>query len=267
MPRILRLALLLSGAILIGLILTSLLAWNASAAEFSHERLDRILQATVRGDRVDYDLLRAKHAAELGTYLRSYDDPALQPQSWPRAEALCFWINLYNATMLQAVLDRRGEGWNPSRDEFAVFKSPLVRVAGRGISLDDLEHQVIRKLFAEPRVHVALCCAARSCPPLKNSAWKPASLEADLAAAMRAFLTDSGRNRIDHRKKTLHLSELFEWYAADFGGPAAVPSYVAAQLAEPDPEGKAGPSALSGYQVEFLEYSWELNAAPADPKP
>jgi hypothetical protein len=157
--------------------------------------------------------------------------------------------------MIKAVIDRLRDGYSPAENDFAVFKEPLVRVAGvagggKPISLNHLEHEIIRKQFKEPRIHVALVCAARSCPPLLSRAYRADDLDKVLEANMKRFVTDPSRNQIDDAKKELRLSKIFEWYADDFGGKDALPAYVA-RYAGKD---------LAGYRVSYLEYDWTLNA-------
>ena len=89
---------------------------------------------------------------------------------------------------------------------------------GDNISLNHLEHEIIRKQFKDPRIHVALVCAAKSCPPLLNRAYRADDLDKVLDENMKRFVTDASRNQIDDEKRELRLSKIFEWYPADFGG-------------------------------------------------
>jgi hypothetical protein len=235
-------------AALAGLVSSTGSATATTAAPPSHAALDRLLAAHVQGERVDYLALCGRDRAVLTRYLDTL--AAADPARLAPNDRLAFEIDLYNATMLAAVCDRYREGWTPAADDFAVFKAPLVRRAGKAISLNALEHEIIRPTFQDPRVHVALVCAARSCPPLLPRAYRGADVDSLLDANMRRFLADTTRNRIDLRGRRLELSRLFDWYAADFGGAGEVPAFVAKWTGRP----------VVGWPVTFREYDWALNA-------
>lgn len=208
-----------------------------------------VLQATVRGAGVDYPLLRARHLPALGTYLAQVakcDAAALS-----RSELLALYLNLYNATVLHAVAGRYESGYSVSRDSFALFDEPLVSLGGQSMSLNRLEKRIIRSGFPDPRIHAALVCAARSCPPLGAEPYRAANLDQTLAERMRQFVGDPARNRIDATGRRLELSQVFSWYAADFGGSDHIAEYIDG-FTEAD---------VFGFSVSFLEYSWELNLA------
>jgi hypothetical protein len=214
--------------------------------------LDRLLGQIVHGESVDYVALARDGRAAIVGYL---DELAtIDPAALPRTDRIAFYLNLYNATVLRAVIERYRPGYRADADSFRLFDEPLVRCAGRTMSLNDLEHRVLRPL-GEPRIHAALVCAARSCPPLASRAYRGADLVATLEERMRRFVQDRGRNEIDVAHKTLRLSRIFEWYAEEFGGKEGVARYVGRY---------AGVDATS-FRVEFLPYSWELNELPTVP--
>ena len=216
-----------------------------------HALWDAMLKKAIMGQLVDYALLAREHDADLTAYLDTL--ARVEVGTLGREEQLAYYINLYNASMVRAVLEkRRGDAaWRPDAEGFAVFKVPTVRTATGVITLDHLEHQVIRPKFLEPRVHVALVCGAVSCPPLVGHAYTGENLERILAENMKRFLSDPSRNQYDAARKVARLSRLFDWFAADFGGAGAVADYV---------RGHGGPD-LRGYRVEFMEYDWALNEA------
>ena len=216
---------------------------------FDHSAFNRILRACVIGERVDYAAVRDGHMDGLKGYLGSIKD--LDPDTLARDDRLALYINLYNATTIREVVSRWGkdEKWRPDRGNFTVFSEPTVRVNGRWMSLNRLENEVIRPEFGEPRIHVALVCAAVSCPPLAPRAYTGADLDTMLEERMAVFINDGGRNLINVTKQTMELSQIFNWYAVDFGGPAGVVAYINGYH----------PVDVSGFDVEFMEYSWELN--------
>lgn len=226
---------------------------RSATARVDHAAFDSVLSAHVRPDGVDYAGLRARSLGVLTRYLDAM--AGVDAVALPKRERDAYEINVYNATMLRAVCARLVPGWTPAADDFAVFKAPLVRLKGRTISLNQLENDVIRPRMRDPRVHVALNCAAKSCPPLQTRAYRAATLDSVLDANLSRFVRDPRQNSIDAPKRHMRLSRLFDWYAADFGGAAAVPAYVARQLALP----------ASGWTVEYIDYDWSLAASASAP--
>lgn len=215
---------------------------------------DAVLRDVVRDGGVDYRLLRDRHLDTLERYLAAVAGADVGRLS--REQRLSLYVNVYNATVLHEVARRLEPGYRVSQDDFRLFHEPLVRVGGRSLTLDELENEVIRREFGDPRVHAALVCASRSCPALGPRAYRAESLDAALEAAMLSFLNDPQRNRVRVAQRRLELSRIFDWYAEDFGGKAALAGWV-----DPYVEGD-----VSQFEVAFLDYSWEPNVAPA-PRP
>lgn len=224
----------------------------ASKTPSVHADFDRILQARVRDGLVDYAGLRAQDAKALQAYLDAM--AAVDSDKLEKPAKFAFYVNVYNATMLQAVLEKTAKDpkWTPAAAEFGVFKEKRVHLRSGVISLDQLENEVLRPGFKDPRVHVAIVCGARSCPPLLARAYEAADLDAVLDANLRAFLRDSARNQIGDAK-TMRLSKIFEWFQADFGGEAGVRKLIEKQF-----DAKAAAA-----KIEWLDYSWQLNEQPA----
>ena len=216
-----------------------------------HAAFDEILRENVRDERVDYLNIRDNHLETLVDYLR--DLAAIDLDRLNQKEQLAYYINLYNATMVRIVIERFHKNYSGSEDEFVVFEEPLVHLPNRVVSLNDLEHGIIRPTFKDPRIHAALVCAARSCPPLVPRAFVASDLEKMLEGNMHAFLNDPMRNK--RAGSQLQLSAIFQWYAEDFGGTDALPQYIA-RYVEIDP---------TEVTISFLPYSWELNIIDADP--
>jgi Protein of unknown function, DUF547 len=214
-----------------------------------HSVLDRILKDNVRDQRVDYLNIRKRDWRKLNDYLQTLARADLSKGT--RDERLATLINLYNATMIKLVVERLHVGYSPSERDFLVFKQSLVRTRKGTVSLNDLENEIIRKQFKEPRIHVALVCGAESCPPLLPRAYVAGDLDKTLEDNMRVFVNDKQRNCIDTKAHKLKLSKIFNWYAPDFGGKARLSSYVKRYVKED----------LTGFQVSFVEYSWKLNFA------
>jgi hypothetical protein len=224
-----------------------LVAFAANAQSVDHAPFDAILKATVKDELVDYKAVKEKHLPNLTTYLDTLaktDIPKLE-----RNDQLAYYINLYNASMIKTICDRLKPGYTPAEYDYKVFKEPLVRTGGKTISLNDLENNIIRPTSKDPRIHVALVCGARSCPPILPRAYKADDLDKVLDENMKAFLADRFRNPTDDAKKTLRLSKIFDWYAEDFGGKERVPAYLS----------KITGKDYTGWNVEFVDYSWDLN--------
>ncbi len=236
-----------------------------AANAFDHSAWNDLLAAHVDADGwVDYAGF-AKDAAKLDAYLVTLaqaDDAALA-----RDEKLAFLINAYNAFTIRLILDYRDEGGLGS-----IFDIPEAKrwehsrweLAGKRVSLNELEHQIIRPVFKEPRIHFALVCAAVGCPPLRAEAYTGAGLEAQLAAQSAYVHTHATWLQLDAEAGTLKLTELYNWYAEDFVQHAgSVVDYVATQSPAVAAAHKAGKS----LDVSFLDYSWKLNDVRHRPKP
>ena len=238
---------------LLGVLVLSTGAGRAEELDRSQSRLDATLSAHVRDGRVDYAGLK-KASGDLDAWLDAaskFSESEFTRR--PREERLAFLINLYNAATLRLILDhypvasirKIGPVWDPNK----AWKMPVVNVFGRAVSLDQVEHEMIRPVFKEPRVHFALVCAAKGCPPLRSEAYAAARLDAQLDDQARVFLGQEFKNRAGARTKTANLSPIFKWYMDDFGGTkASVLSYVKKWLPV-DPE----------WAVEWTEYDWSLN--------
>ena len=176
---------------------------NSEAEVFDHEskEYDKLLQAHVKDGLVNYKAIKADQTA-LNDYLgelAKVEEATFN--SWEEKERLTYLINLYNAATFKLVVDnyplksirdinKQGEG---------PWKIDVVNLFGKKISLDHLEHEIIRKNYNEPRIHFALVCAAIGCPKLPSWAFTPSKLEDQLAARTRLYLTDKTINNLDEK--------------------------------------------------------------------
>jgi hypothetical protein len=239
------------------------LAITLSAAggfDQSHAALDSILKARVAQGLVDYKGLKAERAP-LDEYLAEAGEvPMADFQQWTREEQLAFLINAYNGATLQLIID--GYPLDSIKSLGSLVKSPwskdTVLLFGKKISLDTLEHKIIRKNYKEPRIHFALVCAAMGCPPLRGEAYTGARLEEQLDAQTKEFLTTPEKNRVDSEKKTLWLSPIFKWYGEDFETTSkSLAAFVAPYV------GAAEGTNLEDYSIEYTDYDWSLNEQKA----
>ncbi len=147
----------------------------------------------------------------------SHVSPRSQPERFPtRAHEPAYWINAYNALVLKGVVD----GYPVSRvDELggldAFFRQRTSLVGGEYLTLAQLENEIIRPQYQNPRMHFALNCAALSCPPLLNHAFTAEGLDSLLDAQTRSFAADPRQVRFDLAGNKLYLSRLLPWYAED----------------------------------------------------
>lgn len=226
------------------------------AATVDNSAYAGLLRDHVREGLVDYAALKTD--ARLPAYLAVLE--TVDPDALPRVERLAYWINTYNAVTLKLMADHWPVASIMKLNEGKPWDLPLFRPLGSAerLTLNHIEHEIIRKQFDEPRIHFVLVCAAISCPPLLSAPYEAGQLEAQLERQTRAFLRDSRHNRYDAAAHTLRLSPLFDWYADDFGGANRVPDYVRPFLREADQR------ALSKIKrppaVVFTDYDWSPNA-------
>jgi hypothetical protein len=226
---------------------------DPGAAFFDHTLLDQLLRKHVALGRVDYDAFRA--AAAFKRYLASL--AAFDPAGLPESERLAYWINAYNAYTI-ALINAHGER-ESIRNIRDAWRQEIVVAGGERYSLDQVEHEVIRKGFRDPRVHFALVCAAVSCPPLRSEAYDGTRLDVQLDDQARTFLLRSPeKNRVDASLGTVHGSPIWaSWYKADFGGDdAAVGAYLS-RFFPPGPEREL--LARGRFRLVESSYDWGLN--------
>jgi len=195
------------------------------------------------------------------TSFRKYLDAvgAATPATWPRDEQLAFWINAYNAGLVWAV--QQGQTPETLIGRARLFKSWKFRVAGRERTPDDIEHDILRKQFQEPRIHFAIVCASVSCPPLRRAPYAPDSLTLQLDDQARRFVNDPTRNRLDPDAKALELSSIFDWFRSDFERSAgSVPRFLAKYVYDAQArEWLLGPAIPP---PRYRDYDWSLNQQP-----
>lgn len=227
--------------------------------------------------RVDYAGLAA-HRGQLDAFVASLAAlDSAQVASWSRDDRLAFWINAYNALALRLVVDHypitktpRVSALYPANSIWQIpgaFTDVTFDVAGKTMSLDHIEKAVLHARFSDPRIHMALVCAARSCPPLRREPYRGDRLDRQFDDQARRFLADARNLAVDRARGVLHLSSIFDWFGDDFvaryggdiprhgGAQAAVVRFVARYVDDADRE-----FLLSGtYTIDYIEYDWTLN--------
>jgi hypothetical protein len=233
-----------------------------SMDRIDHSTWDAILRKYVDADgMVDY---RALHASPtdmqaLDSYLQ-----ALSTAS-PRIEAardgqLAFWINAYNGVTVRGIL--REYPTSSIRNHTAkvvgynIWKDLQIYVGGQPYSLEQIEHEILRKM-GDPRIHFAIVCASVGCPRLLAEAYVPSRIDEQLERNTRDFFARPGNFRYDQRSGRLHLSSILKWFGEDFGSnQAAQLRTIAPWLPTEAARQAAGQSSVT---VSYLDYDWSLN--------
>jgi hypothetical protein len=240
----------------------------AATAAMDHGAWDALLRRHVRRGTspptaIDYAGFTAADRAALARYL---DDLQLRgPAGLDRAGHFAFWINLYNARTVALVLDRMpvasirdinlGGGLRAALLG-GPWQAKLMRVAGIDLSLDDVEHGILRRLFRDHRLHFALNCASRGCPSLQPHAFVGETLERNLESCAREFINSP--HGVAHEPAGLVLSSIFEWYRKDFGSSETALLRCLATHAEAPLRDRL----LGATRVAAYRYDWRLNDRP-----
>ena len=215
---------------------------------FSHAAWDQLLQKHVSAaGKVDYRGFKQDISA-LQAYLDLLSNHP--PQSdWSRNQRLAYWINVYNAFTVKLIVDNYPTTSITALEGGKPWNKRWIRIGDKTYTLDEVENAVIRKQFAEPRIHFAVNCASISCPELLNSAYTAEKLEQQLETQTRKYINKPLHNRLSASQP--QVSQLFEWYADDFKQKdgsviAFINRYAATRINE-------------NATLAFRPYDWNLN--------
>ena len=166
-----------------------------------------------------------------------------------KEDCLAYWINAYNALIIKLMID------NPNKNILDISWGHLVwftrfRVGNEKISLYNIEHKILRRL--DPRIHFAISCGSKSCPPLGRRIFLGNTLESQLNESTSRFINDSKNVYIDHQNKIVYLNKIFKWYKKDFGN---VKKFIINYLEEP-----VEYSQIKTYSIKYNHYSWASNS-------
>jgi hypothetical protein len=228
---------------------------------------------------VNYRNLKGK-PEKLETFVAAMSK--LDPDSyekWIEKDKITFWLNAYNALTLKVIVDNypikssffrsRVYPKNSIRQISGVWDKITFNVMGQDLTLGDIEHKILRVKFDEPRIHVAMVCAAMGCPPLRNKPYIGEKLDEQLDDQTRLFLANSAKFKIERGNGTLYLSPIFKWFADDFikkyspgksigrhnEKASAVLNFIAPYLGEAHKD-----YVLAGkFKIKYLKYDWSLN--------
>ncbi len=243
-------------ALLAGFLTALPVSADSASPAFSHAAWSAVLERFVDAEgRVDYEGL-SRDRAQLDSYLESLArvSPEAHPELFPsRDEALAYYLNAYNAHVIAGVLARwphLDSVWRNSIAAFNFFVRMKINLGGEKLHLKGLEDKRVRGRFQDPRVHAILNCASVSCPRLRRRAVEAATLDETLDAAMAELASHPKHFRRDDRRRTVHLSKIFDWFSSDF--PPGLIDYVNS-FRGPDDQ------VPHGYKVRFLRFDKGLN--------
>jgi hypothetical protein len=224
----------------------------ASRTEVDHSLFSELLGNYVRDGKVDYAGFQSEEA-KLDRYLDALEKVDIKTLS--RDEQFAFYTNAYNAWTIKLILSKYPK--IKSIKSLGVFntgpwKQKVVHLKGEKVSLDNVEHDILRPQFNDPRVHFAINCAAKSCPPLRSEAFRGETLNQQLEDSTRSFINDPNSYRLDG--SDLYVSRIFKWFSEDFsdGALAFFKLYAEGELKEKLE--KSG-----NIQLKYLKYDWSLN--------
>lgn len=227
---------------------------------------------------VNYAALK-KNPAKLDAYLKTIAGlDAKTVADWPEPDRVALYLNAYNAITLRSIVNNFpiDAGFfasfvypkNSIRQIDGVWDETKWTVTGDAMTLEHIEHEILRKKHNEPRIHMALVCAALGCPPLRNEPYTGDKLDAQLDDQARRFLSATTKFRIDRKEKIVYVSSIFKWFGEDFvkthgrdtprDFDANERAVIGFTLRHVDAN-NAKFLRAGGYELEYLSYDWSLN--------
>ncbi len=217
---------------------------SAQTSEFNN-----LLQSHVdaKGN-VDYKSLKANES-QLDAFLNYLSNTKPQ-DDWSANKEKAFWINAYNAYTIKLILENYPikSIMDIKKKGKSAWKYSFAKVGGTTYTLDHIEHEILRKKFKDPRIHVGVNCASGSCPKLANLAFTENNIESELERLMKEFINDPNRNKLTNKK--VQISEIFNWFRDDFTADGTVIDYIN-KYADVKVHKRA--------KIKHLPYDWSLN--------
>ena len=243
-----------SGLIILFLVSTILISTGASAMEMEESRIyTLLLKRHVAKDRVNYNGFKTDENL-LDKYLDSLSRTKISSLS--EKDQFAFYINAYNAFTIKLVLTKY-PGINSIKEISGFFSNPwnqkFIVLQDKTVSLDYIEHKILRPRFKDPRIHFAINCASKSCPPLRGEPYDGDRLDSQLDNQARQFINNKKNTFI--KEDTLFISKLFKWFEDDFSDNPLIfiRHYAGIKL-------KQELDSLKGKRsINYLYYDWSLN--------
>ena len=237
-----------------------------SKQTIDHSAWNKLLQTyVVPGadglNRVRYAAFKAEGQTALKAYIKTLE--AVDVASLDKPEQFAFWANLYNAKTIDIVLDKYPVksikdislgGGVVAAITGGPWKANVLNVGGKALSLDSIEHGILRGTFKDPRVHFSVNCASVGCPNLGNEALTGTNLEAKLDAGAKAYVNHPRGFKVENG--ALKASSIYDWFKADFGGPEGVVRHARKYAS-----GTLKQELESITAVDSFGYDWSLNDA------
>jgi hypothetical protein len=197
------------------MVLTWVLLMSGSAgAAPDHSIFGELLAKYTQAGHVDYAGFKSEET-RLDQYLDLLSN--IDPESLSASDGFAFYVNAYNAWTIKLILSDY-PGLKSIKDLGNLFKSPWKRkfvvLNGKKVTLDNIEHDILRPQYKDPRVHFAVNCASIGCPPLFKEPFVGSRLDQQLNIATKAFINDTRYNRLEGN--TLYVSKIFKWFKEDF---------------------------------------------------
>jgi Protein of unknown function, DUF547 len=238
-----------------------LVVFTAASLAFddSNQLYKNVLSLYVKYGLVDYSRLKS-NPGDLNGYLeRTALVGKCEFDGWTKDEQLAFLINLYNARTLRLVIAHYPvKSIRDIGGAKGPWEEPIVTLFGETVTLDALENGIIRKNYNDPRVHFALVCAAKGCPPLSGEPYNAENLNKQLETQTQKFLADASKNSVDSKNKIIRLSPIFNWYGDDFSRAAgSVKNFIKPYYLN---------SPVEEFKIEYTYYDWSLNDSSAERK-
>jgi hypothetical protein len=228
------------------------------AAGFDHAKFDQVLKEYVdEKGLVDYNGI-AKDP-RFSAYMHALQKAKVEELS--RDGQLAFWINAYNAVTIDKVIK-----WKPEKSVRETFVPGLWTstkffttkehiVAGRTLSQDNIEHDILRRQFKDPRIHFAIICASKGCPPLPRVAYTEENVQKRLHEEAREYINSPRGTRIDRAENTLSISKIFDWFRADFVNKSG----SVMDFMRPYMDTELRQFLQRKPMIGYIEYNWALN--------
>ena len=237
---------------------------DTNKAVIDHSAWDEFLGKYVRSsadgiNRVAYGSVTPADKSRLAEYLSKMERVGIS--KFARAEQRAYWINLYNATTLKTVLDYypvksiRKINISPGLFESGPWGAKLLKVEGEELSLNDIEHRILRPIWKDPRTHYAVNCASLGCPNLAPRAYTAVLMEGLLDDGARAYVNHP--RGVEFRDHLLYVSSIYKWFRSDFGGSEAAVLGHLLQYAHPD----LADELRDQKTIVGDHYNWDLNDA------
>ena len=232
-----------------------------------HALFSRVLKKHVRRGLVDYKGIKKNPSFKAYIQQLEKTNPS---KIKGQARQLAFWINVYNAYTLKLIIDHYplksitdlhagGSLWFGVATGKTIWKKWKFSLYAKKYTLDQVEHEIIRVKFKEPRIHAALVCAAKSCPPLRSEAYEGKKLERQLKGQMRQWLGNRKLNRFSAKEKKLYLSKIFDWFEGDFTASGKTLLEFLLPYLPSQSQKEIRKLGLSEVKISHLNYDWSLN--------